>query len=128
MKKILLTILFTLAFSLTASADKGQEGVYVMGVSFSFADSVAYFTEIQFIEGVELEKKSKFLPDRQHYTYELKDYMTFNENRPGRTSVILFSKKLKSLKTQEQKVKNRLEKRRGLTVRYLGDKFKFTRP
>lgn len=111
-----------------AMASDKNDKIYVMGASVSFADSTVYFTEIQLIEGVALEKKTKFLPDRQHYAYELKDYMNFKENMPGRTSVILFSKKLSSLKKKETNLKLRLERRRGLKVRYLGDKFKFTRP
>jgi hypothetical protein len=54
--------------------------------------------------------------------------MAAQEGQPGRTSIVLFAKNEKSLKKKEAKVKNRLQRRRGLTVRYLGEKFKFTRP
>lgn len=128
MKKFLLSISSFLLLTMAVYADGGKNGVYVMGASFSFSDSIVYFTEVQFIDSVKLEKGTKFLPDRQHYAYELKDYMTFNENMPGRISVILFSKKESSLKKKEVKLKGRLERKRGLMVRYLGDKFKFTRP
>lgn len=112
----------------TASARSENKGVYVLGVSISFTDTIAYFTEVQFIEGIQLDKKTKFLPDRQHYAHELKDYMSLQEGESGRTSIVLFAKDKKSLMKKEEKVKNRLQKRRGLTVRYLGEKFKFTRP
>lgn len=122
-------VLISFAFAVIAvMAAKKNEGVYVFGASISFSDSTVYFTEVQLIEGVSLMKGVKFLPDRQHYAYELKDYMNFKENMPGRTSVIFFSTKASSLKKKENNLKNRLEKRRGLTVRYLGDKFKFTKP
>ena len=99
-----------------------------MGASISFSDSIVYFTEIQKMDSVSLQKSTKFLPDRQHYAYELKDYMALQEDMPGRTSVILFAKKRSSLEKKQINLKLRLERRRGLKVRYLGDKFQFTRP
>ena len=127
MKKIVVFISF-ICIALVAMSAKKSEGVYVMGASLSFSDSTVYFTEIQCIDSVSLEKGTKFLPNRQHYAYELKDYMSLNENMSGRTSVILFSRKISSLKKKERALKQRLENKRGLKVRYLGDKFKFTRP
>ena len=104
---------------------KVEKDVYVWGVSISFSDSIVYFTEIQHVEGAVLE--NKFLPNRHMYSYELKDYMSFEEGRPGRTSFIFFSEKRSKLEKKEQKVKKRLVERQGKTVRYLGDKFKFTK-
>ena len=128
MKKGLSLIVMAILLVFTASAKSDNKGVYVLGVSISFSDTIAYFTEVQLIEGVQLNKKTKFLPDRQHYANELQDYMAVQEGQPGRTSIVLFAKSEKTLKKKEAKVKNRLQRRRGLTVRYLGDKFKFTRP
>lgn len=99
--------------------------VYVLGVSMAFTDSVAYFTEIQCIEDVLLEKG--FLPDRHMYSYELKDYMSYAKGMPGRTSFIIFSEKRSKLEKKEQKIKKRLIERENKTVRYLGDSFKFTK-
>ena len=104
---------------------KVEKDVYVWGVSISFSDSIVYFTEIQHVEGAVLE--NKFLPNRHMYSYELKDYMSFEEGMPGRTSFIFFSEKRSKLEKKEQKVKKRLVERQGKTVRYLGDKFKFTK-
>ena len=104
---------------------KVEKDVYVWGVSISFSDSVVYFTEIQHVEGVVLE--NKLLPNRHMYSYELKDYMSFEEDMPGRTSFIFFSEKRSKLEKKEQKVKKRLVERQGKSVRYLGDKFKFTK-
>lgn len=104
---------------------KVQTEVYVWGVSLSFSDSVVYFTEIQHIEGAIIE--DKLLPNRHLYAYELKDYMSYEENMPGRTSFIYFSDKRSKLEKKEQKVKKRLVEGGEKTVRYLGDKFKFTK-
>lgn len=104
---------------------KVQTEVYVWGVSLSFSDSVVYFTEIQHIEGAIIE--DKLLPNRHLYAYELKDYMSYEENMPGRTSFIYFSDKRSKLEKKEQKVKKRLVEGGEKTVRYLGDRFKFTK-
>lgn len=125
-------IIFVLAFFATVSAvqakGKEEKAVYMFGASFSFSDSVVYFTEIMPVEGAKLDTKTKFLLHRQYYAYELKDYMNFQENMPGRTSVIYFSEKRSKLEKQEAKIKKRLVEKEGKTVRYLGDKFKFVKP
>ena len=99
--------------------------VYVWGVSLSFSDSVAYFTEIQHIEGAIIE--NNMLPNRHLYAYELKDYMSYNEDKPGRTSFIYFSDKRSKLEKKELKVRKKLLYNSEKTVRYLGSKFKFTK-
>lgn len=132
MKRTLL--IFFLALSavcstVSAKGDKDKvETVYLFGASFSFSDSVVYFTEIMPVEGAELDKKTEFLLHRQYYAYELKDYMNFQENMPGRTSAVYFSTKRSKLEKTEAKLKRKLVEKDGKTIRYLGDKFKFVKP
>lgn len=132
MKKPLLILLFALvAVPGIASERKVNDKVksapvYIWGASISFSDTIAYFTEVQRLDGVNLV--NGLLPHRQYYSYELKDYMNFQENMPGRISVIYFSEKRTELEKKERKIKERLVKREGKTVRYLGEKFKFTKP
>ena len=131
MKKAFFIFLFAVLASASASYAKGKDEVktvYLFGASFSFTDSVVYFTEIMPVEGAKLDEKTKFLLHRQYYAYELKDYMNFQENMPGRVSAIYFSDNLSKLKKQEAKMKKRLVEKEGKTVRYLGDKFKFVKP
>lgn len=128
MKKYTFITIFVLLFCcLGICAAKKPQTVYLMGVSFSFSDSIIYFTEIQKIDSIIFKDEHKFLPERQHYSYELTDYMTINENLPGRTSAIFYAKKLSSLKKKEEKLKKKLLKK-NKTVMYLGNKFSFTRP
>ena len=128
MKKLYIFIIALLFVPAFMSAKKDKDVVYLFGTSYSYNDSIVYFTEIQPLEGVKLEKGTGFLPNRQFYSYELKDYMNFKEDMPGRTSVILFSEKKSTLQKREAKIKKRLVEKEGKTVRYLGDKFKFTKP
>ena len=53
--------------------------------------------------------------------------MSYEEGMPGRTSFIYFSDKRSKLEKKEQKVKKRFVEGGEKTVRYLGDKFKFTK-
>ena len=103
-----------------------QIPVYVMGASMSFSDSIVYFTEIQKLDSVVLQ--NGFLPHRQYYAYELKDYMNFEENMPGRISMIYFDTKRAKMEKLEYKIKKHLLEKEGKIVRYLGDKFKFVKP
>ena len=130
MKRTLLIFFLAVFAAVSAVQAKGKEEktVYIFGASFSFSDSVVYFTEIMPVEGAKLDAKTKFLLHRQYYAYELKDYMNFQENMPGRTSVIYFSEKRSKLEKQAAKIKKRLVEKDGKTVRYLGDKFKFVKP
>ncbi len=129
MKNLLFALFITLfAATSVKGADDNGDIIYVWGASYSFTDSIVYFTEIQPLEGIELDKGTGFLPHRQFYSYELKDYMNFSENMPGRTSIVLFSKKRSTLERKVEKVKRRLEEEEGKTVRYLGDRFQFVKP
>ncbi|MBO7332703.1 MAG: hypothetical protein J6U64_03450 [Alphaproteobacteria bacterium] len=100
--------------------------VYIWGASMSFSDSIVYFTEIQKLDAVVME--NGFLPYRQYYAYELKDHMNFEENMPGRISMIYFDEKLNKLEKKEQKIKKHLMEKEDKIIRYLGDKFKFVKP
>ena len=132
MKKSLLVIflVFVVAYAVAANKSDNKKDkavtVYVWGASMSFSDSIVYFTEIKKVDNVVL--KNGFLPNRQFYAYELKDYMNFKENMPGRISVIYFDEKRSDMEKKEQKIKKRLVEKEGKTVRYLGDKFMFTKP
>lgn len=122
------TVLFLLfSFCSLGLSAKKAKTVYVFGASFSFSDSIVYFTEVQKIDSVVFDKEHNFLPDRQHYSSELADYMSLKENKPGRTSALYYSKKLSTVRKKEAKLKRKLLKK-NKTVLYLGNKFSFTRP
>lgn len=135
MKKVLFIFLFALVATVAVARGKKetkkdkevkQVSVYILGASISFSDSIVYFTEIQKLDSVVLE--NGFLPHRQYYAYELKDYMNFNESMPGRISMIYFDEKLNRLEKKEHKIKKHIMENEGKIVRYLGSKFKFVKP
>ena len=52
----------------------GDKPVYMFGVGASFKDSVVYFTEVQLVDSVVLDKNG-FLPSRVQYSYQLKNFL-----------------------------------------------------
>ena len=135
MKKSLLIFLLVFISAVAVASDRKNNRkedkkadsvpVYIWGVSMSFSDSTVYFTEIQELDSVVLQNGA--LPHLQYYSYELKDYMSFKENMPGRPSALLYSDKMSKLQKQEAKLKKKLLKNKK-AVMYLGNKFSFTRP
>lgn len=126
-KNIFFLVVAMLICCVATLSAKKTKTVYVMGVSYSFSDSTVYFTEIQKMENIQFSDAHKFLPDRQHYSYELTDFMESNEGMPGRLSALYYAEKLTSLQKKAEKLKKRFLKK-NKEVKYLGSKFSFTRP
>ena len=81
---LLLVLMVCSAFSLKGSKGKS---VYIVGVSASFTDSLVYFTEIQLLDSVRLDK-NKMLPERSQYSYQLKNYLENEEGLTNRTCFV----------------------------------------
>ena len=92
-----------------------QETVYIVGVSASFTDSLMYFTDVQELEGVTLDKK-KFLPNRMQYSYQLKDFLEREEGLTNRTCFVIFDTKRKKLDKKIFKMKRRYQKESKMFV------------
>lgn len=110
-------ILFTLAAVLlicSASTKKEKKSkekeVYAFGVAASFNDTVVYFTEIQKLDSVKLERKTKFLPNRDLYSYQLKNYLEYQKRIPNYTCMIYFSSNKAKLGKELIKVKGKYKK------------------
>ena len=63
---------------------------YLCGFVANFSDSVIYVTDIQEIDSVWFDSKSKFLMSRSAYTSQLRDYFTNKLNMPDRTCIVIF--------------------------------------
>ena len=110
--------LFTLALVLTAFAVKVQAKlrqpahVYMFGFSASFKDSVVYITEIEDVKGAWIDSKSKFLQNRDSYSYQLKQHMTDQYQEPERVCVVFYATSKKEI---EKKLKKLRKKYKELT-------------
>lgn len=119
--------LLTLCSAFT-SGDKNDEKVYAFGVAASFKDSVVYFTDIQPLDSVELEKHG-FLPERSQYTYQLKNHLESQMGKPDYTCMIYFNKNKNRLHKEALKVQAKYKKSKGIVLKTLGtDAFKFEKP
>lgn len=125
--KILCSLLLVLtvcsAFSL-----KGSKSVYIVGVSASFTDSLVYFTEIQLLDSVRLDK-NKMLPERSQYSYQLKNYLENEEGLTNSTCFVYFSNSRKKLQKTINKMKTKYQKGKTLLIREVNpNAFKFKKP
>ena len=92
---------------LPAHAAKKPESTkaYLFGFVANFTDSVVYFTDIQEIENVTIQKKNKFLKDRESYSDQLRYYFAEKLNMPNRTCIVSFA--LTRKKAEKKYVKMR---------------------
>ncbi|MBR0180309.1 MAG: hypothetical protein IJQ04_01415 [Prevotella sp.] len=64
---------------------------YMFGFVANFTDSVVYFTDIQTVDSVWYDKKTKFLLGRSGYSNQLREYFTDKMNKPHSTCIVIFS-------------------------------------
>ena len=55
-----------------------QKSVYMIGVGISFVDYTVFITDMHRVDSVTVEKKTKFLMDRQLYSFQLQRYLEAN--------------------------------------------------
>lgn len=77
--------------------------VYMFGFSASFQDSTIYITDIQDVPDAWMDTKSKFLLGRDSYSYQLKNYLT-DQQQPNRVCMVFFATKKAKAEKQYAKV------------------------
>lgn len=102
--------------------------MYAFGVAASFNDSIVYYTDIQMLDSVTLDKNG-FLPKRESYTYQLKNYLEYNLNKPDYTCMIYFSESKSKLEKEAVKVQGKYKKNKGMLLETIkSEVFTFTKP
>ena len=94
--KILKYILFSLLIAVAIPTEMQAKRMkvpkmYMFGFSASFQDSIVYMTDVQEVEGAWYDTKTKFLMGRQHYSYQLKDFLANNKQQPNRVCVVMYA-------------------------------------
>ncbi|MCD8184834.1 MAG: hypothetical protein LUE99_19160 [Bacteroides sp.] len=107
-------IIFAVAFVFTLCTaftmkNGGNKPVYAFGIAASFNDSVVYYTEVQLLDSVSLDKNG-FLPKRDLYSYQLKNYIEYDLQKPDYTCMIYFAESKKKLEKEAAKVKGKYKK------------------
>jgi len=63
--------------------------MYMFGFAASFSDTIVHFTDIQQVDSVWIDKKTKFLIGRENYSYQLRNHLS-NQQLDRRTCVVIF--------------------------------------
>lgn len=79
--------------------------VYAFGVAASFTDSIVYFTDVQELSNAWVDSKSRFLQNRDTYSYQLRDYLAFKQQLPHRTCIVFYNENHDKLMKKYQKIK-----------------------
>ncbi|MBQ8521795.1 MAG: hypothetical protein IJ456_10595 [Bacteroides sp.] len=120
---LLLVFVMCSAFSFKK---KGSKQVYLVGVSASFTDSLVYFTDVQTVDSIELDKND-MLPQRQQYSYQLKTYLEAKTGQSNRTCFVYFGHNKAKLEKSIKKMKNNYLKGGKAALREVDSDFKFTK-
>ena len=110
----------------TKKDKKNDMGMYMVGVSASFTDSLIYFTDIQYVDSVLLDK-DKLLPLRTQYSEQLDDYLENNLGLKERTCFIYFDKTKAKVEKEIKKMKEKYLKEGKAVLKEVGPEFKFTK-
>nr|WP_325287719.1 hypothetical protein [uncultured Bacteroides sp.] len=123
---VALTFLVCSAFTMKKDKDK-EKPVYVFGVAASFSDTLVYYTDIQLLDSVVLDK-SGFLPQRDMYSYQLKNHLEYKLGKQNYTCIIYFSDNKKKLEKEASKVKSGYQKGKQTLLGIEPSEFKFEKP
>ena len=79
--------------------------MYMFGFAASFNDSIVHFTEIQAVDSVWIDAKTKFMAGRENYSYQLRDYLAERVQMPHRTCVVFYNQDRQKLEKEYLKMK-----------------------
>ena len=121
-----LFLVFMVCSAFSLKGKKQESGMYMAGVSASFTDSLIYFTDVQIVDSVVLDK-NKLLPLRELYSEQLEDYLENNLGMKNRTCFIYFDVKKAKVEKEIKKMKEKYLKDGKAVLKEVGTEFKFTK-
>lgn len=124
--KFLVSLFLVLMVCTASTLEDNKKGMYIVGVSASFTDSLIYFTDVQFVDSVTLNSE-KLLPNRSQYSEQLEDYLKMREDGKNRTCFIYYNKKKAALEKMVKKMKEKYQKDGKSILKETGSDFKFTK-
>ena len=129
LKYVLLILTLTVAATKAEAKIVIAEHMYMFGFSASFTDSTLYITDIQDVQGVSYESKTKFLFGRDSYSNQLKEFLAEKKGQPNRVCIVFFEVNKKKAEKKYQKLKKKYTGKDGVVygLQYLSsDEFTFT--
>ena len=124
--KVFISLLVVLAVCTASTMENKKKGMYIVGVSASFTDSLIYFTDIQFVDSVELGK-DKLLPMRGQYSDQLDNYLEKKLGMENRVCFIYFDAKKDKVEKVIKKMKKDYQKDGKVVLKETCADFKFTK-
>ncbi len=106
--KALLILLFIICIPLSSIGRQVQmKHMYIFGFSASFKDTTVYITEVQDLQNVWYDTKTKFLIGRDNYSYQLRDFLSSQYGLSSRVCLVVFDKSRKSAEKKLTKMKKK---------------------
>ena len=102
--------------------------IYMFGFAASFNDSTVYLTDIQTVNAYLVNNRTKFLANREDYSYQLHNYLQSNGLEAYPTCITMFAENEKDATKKYLKLKERYEKsKKKYSIKSLKDsQFKYT--
>ena len=102
--------------------------IYMFGFAASFNDSTVYLTDIQTVNAYLVNNRTKFLANREDYSYQLRNYLQTNGLEAYPTCITMFAENEKDATKKYLKLKERYEKsKKKYSIKSLKDsQFKYT--
>lgn len=102
--------------------------IYMFGFAASFNDSTIYLTDIQTVNAYQVNNRTKFLANREDYSYQLRNYLQSNGLEAYPTCITMFAENEKDATRKYLKLKERYEKsKKKYSIKSLKDsQFKYT--
>lgn len=102
--------------------------IYMFGFATSFNDSTVYLTDIQTVNAYLVNNRTKFLANREDYSYQLRNYLQSNGLEAYPTCITMFAENEKDATKKYLKLKERYEKsKKRYSIKSLKDsQFKYT--
>lgn len=102
--------------------------IYMFGFAASFNDSTVYLTDIQTVNAYLVNNRTKFLANREDYSYQLRNYLQSNGLEAYPTCITMFSENEKDATKKYLKLKEHYEKsKKKYSIKSLKDsQFKYT--
>ena len=102
--------------------------IYMFGFAASFNDSTVYLTDIQTVNAYLVNNRTKFLANREDYSYQLRNYLQSNGLEAYPTCITMFAENEKDATKKYLKLKERYEKsKKKYSIKSLKDsQFKYT--
>ena len=79
--------------------------MYMFGFAASFNDIIVHMTEIQAVDNVWIEQKTKFMVGRENYSYQLRDFLADKYQMGHRTCVVFYNQDRQKLEKEYLKMK-----------------------